>query len=178
MVIRSTIQQCLKQIFVASLNIFVINRNLSFILCSAIIYSRILSIFLWIFCTLDFTPVTERRNLREGYKSVMANPAASGNISSTSGTKIILIFALVTKCCPRNNSTSHISQRKKWKNKWNVELDDNGSASSKETMKLLLETAGERERERATKNICHEESHRESHEETKRKRFTVQLCFN
>ncbi|KAH9680258.1 putative ribonuclease H protein [Citrus sinensis] len=63
--------------------------------------------------TLHFTPVTERRNLREGYKSVMTNPAASGNISSTSGTKIILIFALVTKCCPRNNSTSHIPQRKK-----------------------------------------------------------------
>ena len=45
-----------------------------------------------------------------------------------------------------------------------MELDDNGSASSKETMKLLLETAREIERERER------ESHRESHEETKARR--------
>ena len=59
-----------------------------------------------------------------------------------------------------------------------MKLDDNGSASSKETMKLLLETAREIERERERERESHEESHRESHEETKMKRFTVQLCFN
>lgn len=87
MVIRSTIQQILKQIFVTSLNIFVINRNLSFhLMLSNNIFKNLVHV-LMNFLHFRLHPLTEQRNLREGYKSVMTNPAASGNISSTSELK-------------------------------------------------------------------------------------------